>query len=169
MQLNFFAVAIHGGEDTEAELNRFLTGHRVIAIDRQFVNSGASSAWSVCVSFDDGAATGATRTAMARRGKVDFRDVLSDVEFVVFARLLALRKEHAEGIPAYAIFTNEQLAEMVQKRATSATGLRAIPGIGSAAPELTSGSEDPHLNRSASMALPVTAGARRNRRRPACW
>ena len=134
MQLKFFTVSIHSGDDTEAELNRFLAAHRIIAIDRQFVSNGANSAWSVCVSFDDGATSGAARSAMARRGKVDFKDVLSDAEFAVFARLRALRKERAdaEGIPAYAIFTNEQLAEMVQKRVTSATALREIPGIGEA-------------------------------------
>ena len=58
---------------------------------------------------------------MARRGKVDFKEVLSDPEFAVFARLRALRKERAdaEGVPAYALFTNEQLAEMVQRRGAS--------------------------------------------------
>ena len=65
---------------------------------------------------------------MAKRGKVDFRDILTDAEFAVFARLRAARKERADadGIPAYAVFTNEQLAEMVQKRITSATALRDI-------------------------------------------
>jgi superfamily II DNA helicase RecQ len=134
MQLKFFTIAIHDGADAEAELNRFLTAHRIIAIDRQFVSNGANSAWSVCVSFDNASPTGAARSAMARRGKVDFKDVLTDAEFAVFARLRALRKERAdaEGIPAYAIFTNEHLAEMVQKRVTSATALREIPGVGEA-------------------------------------
>ena len=118
-----------------AELNRFLAGHRILAVDRQFVQDASNSAWAICVSFDSGEATLAARGAsMARRGKVDFKDILSDPEFAVFARLRALRKEKAdaEGIPAYALFTNEQLAEMVQKRAVSATSLREIPGIGEA-------------------------------------
>ena len=35
-------------------------------------------------------------------------------------------------MPAYAVFTNEQLAEMVQRRVTSAAALREIAGIGEA-------------------------------------
>jgi superfamily II DNA helicase RecQ len=60
--------------------------------------------------------------------------VLSEQAFAVFARLRSLRKELAEseGIPAYALFTNEQLAEMVQRRVQTAAALREIAGIGEA-------------------------------------
>ena len=34
--------------------------------------------------------------------------------------------------PSYAVFTNEQLAEMVQRRVASAAALREIAGIGEA-------------------------------------
>ena len=52
----------------------------------------------------------------------------------MFSRLRALRKERAdaEGVPAYALFTNDQLAEMVQRRVTSAAALREISGVGEA-------------------------------------
>src|SRR5208282_989818 len=82
------------------------------------------------VSFDDGG----TRPISAKRGKVDFKDVLSEPEFAVFARLRALRKELAdgEGVPAYALFTNEQLAEMVRRRVTSRATLGEVPGVGDA-------------------------------------
>jgi superfamily II DNA helicase RecQ len=134
MQLRFFTIAIHGGEDAEVALNRFLAGHRILAIDRQFVSNGPNSAWSICVSFDDGLIGSPIRASIGKRGKVDFKDVLGEAEFAVFARLRALRKERAdaEGVPAYALFTNEQLAEMVQRRVTSTVALREIPGVGEA-------------------------------------
>lgn len=130
MQLRFFTIPVHDTEDPAAELNRFLAAHRVLAIDRQLVPDGASSVWAICVAFDEGGA----RPAAARRGKTDFKEVLSEPEFAVFARLRALRKEMAEreGVPAYALFTNDQLAEMVQKRALSAAALGEIPGVGEA-------------------------------------
>ena len=139
MQLSFFTVPIHDAEAASAELNRFLSGHRILAIDRQFIPEGANSTWAICVSFDEGG-TGAgavPRGIIGKRGKVDFKDVLSDPEFAVFARLRALRKDRAEaeGVPAYAVFTNEQLAEMVQRRVTSAAALREIPGVGAARAE----------------------------------
>ena len=45
-----------------------------------------------------------------------------------------LRKElaDAEGAPLYNLFTNEQMAEMVTRRVTSAAQLRQIPGVGEA-------------------------------------
>jgi superfamily II DNA helicase RecQ len=134
MRFRFFVVPVQGGEDAAQELNQFLAGHRILAIDRQFVAEGSNSAWAICVSFDESGAGGTPRSATGKRGKVDFKDVLSAPEFAVFARLRALRKERAdaEGLPAYALFTNDQLAEMVQRRVTSAAALRDIAGIGEA-------------------------------------
>ena len=65
---------------------------------------------------------------------IDYREVLAEQEFAVFAKLRALRKTLAEreGLPAYALFTNDQLAAMVQQRATSTTALAAIEGVGKA-------------------------------------
>jgi|SRR5208282_209743 len=130
MQLRFFTIPVNTGDETIAELNRFLAGHRILSIDRQLVIDGSNSAWAICVIFDDGGA----RPISAKRGKVDFKEVLSEPEFAVFARLRALRKELAdgEGVPAYALFTNEQLAEMVRRRVTLCATLGEIPGVGDA-------------------------------------
>ena len=121
-------------DDAATELNRFIADHRILAVDRQFVTDGSRSIWAICVSFDEGSAAATTRPAAGKRDKVDFKDVLSAPEFAVFARLRALRKEKAdaEGVPPYAVFTNEQLAEMVQRRVASAAALREIAGIGEA-------------------------------------
>lgn len=110
----------------------------------------------ICVSFDSGEAAAAPRGALANcRGKVDFKDILSDPEFAVFSRLRALRKEKAdaEGIPAYAVFTNEQLAEMVQKRVANAAALREIAGVGEARAEKYG---------AGFLAIPPTAGHNRS-------
>jgi len=134
VRFRFFLVSVHSAEDATTALNQFLAGHRILAIDRQFVADGANSAWASCVSFDDSNADATPRSAIGKRGKVDFKDTLSPPEFAVFARLRALRKERAdaEGVPAYALFTNDQLAEMVQRRVTSAAALREISGVGEA-------------------------------------
>ena len=63
---------------------------------------------------------------------VDYKEVLSPEDFVIFARLRETRKELAktEQVPAYAIFTNEQLAEMARVRPVSKNGLAKIVGVG---------------------------------------
>ena len=49
--------------------------------------------------------------------RVDYREILRDAEFAVFPKLRALCKALAErdGVPPHAVFTNEQLAAIVQQ------------------------------------------------------
>lgn len=131
MKLQFFAVPAMQPEGAVEALNGFLGTHRVVGLDRQFVSDGASSFWSVCVSYLD-ASQGAP--APFRKEKVDYRQVLDERDFLVYAELRALRKTIAEqdGLPAYALFTNEQLAEMVTRRAVTTAAMGEIEGIGKA-------------------------------------
>jgi len=129
MQLKFFTIPVHGNDASQEDLNRFLNAHRIVSVERSFVQDGANSAWALCVSFEP---AGAGRPQPGRRGKVDYREVLSEQDFAVFARLRTLRKAlaEAEGVPAYALFTNEQLAAMVQRRPGSLAELGELAGAG---------------------------------------
>lgn len=135
MRLRFFTIPIHGSDEAAAELNHFLGAHRILAIDRSLVQDGANSAWALCVSFEP--AEDRSQPPSKRGSKIDYREVLSEQDFAVFARLRTLRKELAdgEGIPAYAVLTNEQLAELVQRRVQSVAALREIVGVGEARAE----------------------------------
>ena len=135
MQLRFFTIPIHGGGDIADELNRFLAGSRILSIDRQLVQDGANSAWAVCVGFESaGQGRPTSGNSLGKQGKVDYREVLNEADFTVYANLRSLRKEIAdrEGLPAYALFTNEQMAEMVQRRVVTEAAMREIQGIGDA-------------------------------------
>lgn len=130
MFLRFFIISIRDGDGAADEVNQFLGAHRIVAIDREFVQDGANSAWAICVTY----LQTSSRPPAGKRGKIDYREVLSEADFAVFAKLRALRKTLAEkeGVPAYALFTNEQLAEMVQRQARTLTALREIDGVGEA-------------------------------------
>jgi superfamily II DNA helicase RecQ len=136
MQLRFFTIPLLGGEAAADDLNRFLDAHRILAVDRQLAQDSGSSVWAVCVSYEPAGESraGEGRGGSSRRGKVDYREVLSETDFTVYARLRTLRKEIAdrEGVPVYSLFTNEQLAEMVTRRVSSAAALHEIAGIGEA-------------------------------------
>jgi superfamily II DNA helicase RecQ len=69
-----------------------------------------------------------------RQKRVDYREVLPAEEFAIFSNLRHLRKELAEqeGVPVYALFSNDQLAAMVRQRVISLEGLHAIEGVGKA-------------------------------------
>ncbi|MEI2808622.1 MAG: HRDC domain-containing protein [Albidovulum sp.] len=99
-------------------------------MDKQLVQDAGQSYWAFCTGYLDNQDS----PKPASKGKIDYREVLNEQDFAVFARLRTLRKELAdgEGIPAYAVLTNEQLAERVQRRVQSATALREIAGAGEA-------------------------------------
>ena len=136
MRMKFFTVPVFDGESAEAELNRFLAQHRVLSAERRLVDAGMSSSWTVCVNFVDPAQVNGEATAVGstKRNKIDYRAVLSEEEFAVYAKLRELRKTFADeaGIPAYAVFTNDQLAAMVRTRVKTKAALAKIEGVGDA-------------------------------------
>jgi superfamily II DNA helicase RecQ len=135
MPYKFFTVPIQDDGSGEGVLNAFLRSHKVLSVDLRWVEQGAASFWSFCVDFMDAVPghNSSSRDGPARN-KIDYREVLKPEDFTVFARLRDLRKEiaQAEGVPVYTVFTNEQLAQMVQNRVTSKAALEKIAGVGDA-------------------------------------
>lgn len=132
MQLKLFILPVKNLADAEAEMNVFLRSHRVLAVKKEFVADGENSFWTFCVEYLDGPAGPA---GLAGKGpKVDYRELLKPEEFEVFSRLRDWRKAVAEkeGIPVYTVLTNEQLAQIVQKKVSSKTSLKTIEGVGEA-------------------------------------
>lgn len=132
MNYHFFSIAAQNPDAGQQALNSFCGQHRVLAVEKQFVTQGDNSFWSICVTTIDG--TDKPNTASNKRDRVDYREVLNEQDFAVYAELRNLRKTLAEqeGVPAYALFTNEQLADMVTRRTLTQTELASIEGIGKA-------------------------------------
>jgi superfamily II DNA helicase RecQ len=126
--MRFFTIPVVDADEAVQELERFLAEHRILAIDRRFVPDGRNSAWCLCIEYLEAAEQPPT----TKRGKVDYREVLDEQDFLRYSRLRELRKRLAEreGLPVYALFTNEQMAAMVQQRVASRAQLLEIPGIG---------------------------------------
>lgn len=106
---NFFTIPI---QDSENKFNKFLESHKSLSVDPCWVAQGPNSFWSFCI---DNLESAPPRSAPIRN-RVDYKDVLTPEQFIIFAELRDLRKElaQAEAVPVYTIFTNEQLAKMVQ-------------------------------------------------------
>jgi superfamily II DNA helicase RecQ len=115
--------------DAQDEVNKFLASHRVLAVDRHFVANGNDSAWSVAVDYADG---NSQPSAAPDKARVDYREVLDPATFAIFAALRSRRKELAEqeGVPAYVIVTNEQMAQIARMRAASMDDLKQVAGLG---------------------------------------
>jgi superfamily II DNA helicase RecQ len=126
---------VHDDGAAIAELNGFLRSHKVLSVDRRWVDLETESFWSFCVDYlERGAGGPQAAKGGPARGKVDYREVLSPDDFAVFVQLRQMRKEiaQAEAVPVYTVFTNEQLAQMVQTRATTKAALKRIAGVGDA-------------------------------------
>jgi superfamily II DNA helicase RecQ len=128
MKFEFFSIPACSPEQGQEELNSFCGSHRIASIEKQFVVNGEQSYWAICVSYLDTA----KKITSSGKSKVDYREVLEERDFAVFAKLRSLRKTLAEkeGVPAYALFTNEQLADMVRDRVNSLSGMSSISGVG---------------------------------------
>jgi len=131
MQVKFFVVPLSGSADAESELNKFLRSHRVVAVEKHFVAQESGAYWAVAVEFLDQISDRRARHGEAR---IDYKTILNEADFEVFRRLRDLRKEiaEAEGLPVFTVFTNAQLAAMVQTRAIDVRMLSDIDGIGDA-------------------------------------
>ncbi|MCO6455393.1 MAG: HRDC domain-containing protein [Pirellulaceae bacterium] len=135
MPFKFILIPLRHSEDAERELNAFLRGHRVLHVDRRCIESDGATFWSFCVEYVDvPAAAGQPGRPAEQRSRVDYREVLNAEDFAVFASLRELRKElsQAENIPAYQVFNDLHLAEMVRKNTSSKSDLLALPNVGPA-------------------------------------
>ena len=50
MKLRFFTVVAMSPEADQDSLNAFLANHRVVTVDKELVQQGVESFWTVCVS-----------------------------------------------------------------------------------------------------------------------
>lgn len=140
MSLHFFHIPARTPEPAQSELNTFLAGHRVLAVQREWLADGAHSGWAFCVEVAAGPGTlpSALKVDSAARGQrnqdVDYKQVLGEADFAVFARLRALRKQlaQADGVPVYAVASNEQLAALVTRRVRTLDEMAAVDGLGPA-------------------------------------
>jgi superfamily II DNA helicase RecQ len=130
MQYRVFTVSLTAGPAGSEELNLFLRSHRVLAVERRLIEDGVNSLWTFCVEYLDGIAA----TSFKPDVRVDYKEVLTPVEFARFSRLRELRKTLAEQetVPPYAVFTNEQLAALVRLDRPTKLAMAAVPGIGEA-------------------------------------
>lgn len=113
--------------DEQEEINRFLRGHRVLAIDKHY--DDCRGLWTFAVTYIDGNMPSSGKVSSSE--KVDYKEVLSTEEFERFTALRKRRKSiaEAEAIPAFAVFTDKELAEMSRVENLTIKDLLSIEGI----------------------------------------
>ncbi|MEA1923167.1 MAG: HRDC domain-containing protein [Pseudomonadota bacterium] len=133
MQYRLFTIPCYDGEAELEELNRFLRSVKVLQVERQFFSQ--DRVWQMMVEYQEGADGGSSAVRGGQKKvRIDYREVLEPDQFALFDRLRSWRKEQAEveKIPAYVIFTNEQLAAVTRLDKVGYAALESIDGIGKA-------------------------------------
>jgi len=128
MQIQIFSIPTHSNEHQIEEMNKFLRSHTIIDMEKHLVTTDISAYWTFCVRY----VVGSQCLLIKSRVKIDYRDVLDENTFKTYTILRNCRKEIADknGIPVYAVFTNEELANIAKLPEISSSNMKNIDGIG---------------------------------------
>lgn len=128
MQIKVISVPVVGGEAMNEELNKFLQSHKILQVEQQLVNASEGPYWSFCIRYTQAKVDKKGKTAVRK----DYREILSEEVFGRFAQLRNIRLQLAkeDGVPAFALFTNEELAGLAALEKITLAGMRTVKGVG---------------------------------------
>lgn len=134
MRYKLFHFSVPCEAESEAELNSFLAGHRVVNVTHHLVPRSDGATLLFVVEYLDANGGGDSAKSSGSKARIDYREKLSEADFEIFRQLRDLRKQmaEAEGVPVYNVFTNAQLAEIAEKRIVSRSRLEKVDGVGQA-------------------------------------
>lgn len=130
MQIKIFIIPIGDSGGALQEMNAFLRGNKILEVENQFVSNEHGAYWSFCVRYIERAYAGAD--GEKPKAKVDYRKVLDEATFQKFSKLREIRKKIAaeQGISAFIILTDEELAELAKLDEITEKAMLGIKGIG---------------------------------------
>ncbi|MDE5996321.1 MAG: HRDC domain-containing protein, partial [Eubacterium sp.] len=129
MQLKMFTIPVLSCNEEES-VNRFLRSVKVLEVKKELGSVGTGVYWAICVVYlNDGRIENGQS---ANKEKIDYKSLLSEVEFKQFCVLRKLRKQLADtdAVPAFAVFTDSELAEIAKLSEINPTLMKGIKGIG---------------------------------------
>ncbi|MDR0305886.1 MAG: HRDC domain-containing protein [Chitinispirillales bacterium] len=113
MQIKIFTIPITDTGALHAELNAFLSNHKVLEAEQKFFQNENGAYWSFCIRY----ITSVAVLSKEQYGKkIDYKEVLSEAEFSIFSKLRVIRKDLAiaDAVQPYIVFTDAELAEIVK-------------------------------------------------------
>lgn len=138
MQIRIFNVPISLDSPAVEEVNRFLHSSRILDVRKELVNVETVPLWSFCISYIP--LQGVIKDELnenknyniRNREKVDYKNILSEEEFHRFSVLRSIRKDIAtnDAVPAYAVFTDAELAAIAKHESINKSVLLSVSGIG---------------------------------------
>jgi superfamily II DNA helicase RecQ len=128
MQIRIFTIPIMGGEQLVEEMNVFLRSKKVLQLKEHLVNHDTEGVhWCYSVRYVDDVSA-----AEREKVKVDYREILNEAAFKRFSSLREIRKKVAQddAVPAYAVFTDGELAELAKMESITLESIKTLKGVG---------------------------------------
>ena len=131
-----FCIPIPNDGRNEAELNQFLSSHRIVSVRTQWVTSGDIPYQVFTVEYSGSInETQKELNTLPQGGgsaRVDYQKLLTTAQFVRYCKMRDERKKIAdeEAIKAFVIFTNEQLATIAKMDSPTLESLKTVDGVG---------------------------------------
>lgn len=129
MQIKLFTIPVHDNGTQCNEMNRFLRSRKVLEVGENFVSKENGAYWCFSVRYME---QQYNPLAENRGKKVDYKEILDEATFSKFSKLRDIRKRIAaeEGLPAYAIFTDDELAGLARLKTITRKEMLSIKGVG---------------------------------------
>ncbi len=110
------------------EMNRFLHSKKIMEVQSELISNTNGASWCFCIRYLDSQVTPFANV----RKKVDYKNVLDEATFQKFSNLREIRKKVAaeQGLPAFAVFTDEELAGLAKLETITKKNMLSIKGIG---------------------------------------
>jgi superfamily II DNA helicase RecQ len=126
MQIKIFSIPLIGGEAINDEMNVFLRSKKVLHKDVQLVSTQEGTFWTFCIKYID------ALPQQEKNAKIDYKQVLDEKSFDRFSKMREVRKDiaNSEAVPAFVVFTDEELAEMAKNDVKSLDEIKKMKGIG---------------------------------------
>ncbi len=129
MQFQFYKILVDNPQEQANEMNAFLRGHKIVSVEKHFAANETEAYWSFCIKY----IIGNLKNIIAqKKEKTDYKEVLDEKTFTIFSELRKIRKQIAkdDAVPAYAVFTDEELSKIASLPDISVEKILKIKGIG---------------------------------------
>ncbi len=128
MQIKLFTIPIGDSGALLQEMNTFMKAHKILEIQQKLISNDNGACWCFCVRYIEQVFNASSESKV----KVDYRQVLDEPTFQKFSRLREIRKKVAatEGLSAFIVFTDEELAELAKLEEITIKSMLSIKGIG---------------------------------------
>ena len=128
MQIKLFNIPISDNGEAAEEMNRFLRSHKILELEQNLINNENGAVWCFCARY----ILNTSANSFVTKTKIDYKNLLDEKTFKIFSFLREGRKSIAkeEGVPAYAVFTDEELAGIARLEQLDLSMIRSVKGIG---------------------------------------